>query len=140
MPHPGWYRVVLDLTILGKNLKKVYGDQRFYERVYGDKNGKKTIFDFEAVKVLNDTLLKPEEKRSVRSTKSHGPARHRNRPSLFAIGGKCPNFEKRDLAGPQAVFWTGLLPASNRRTVWTRSFFRKGLPRKPVIPAARQLF
>ena len=63
MPHPGWYRVVLDLTILGKNLKKVYGEQRYYERVYGDKNGKKTIFDFEAVKVLNDTLLKPEEKR-----------------------------------------------------------------------------
>ena len=63
MPHPGWYRVVLDLTIKGKNLKKVYGEQRYYERVYGDKNGKKTIFDFEAVKILNDTLLKPEEKR-----------------------------------------------------------------------------
>ena len=63
MPHPGWYRVVLDLTVLGKNLKKVYGEQRYYERVYGDKKGKKTVFDFEAVKILNDTLLKPEEKR-----------------------------------------------------------------------------
>ncbi len=63
MPHPGWYRVVLDLTILGKNLKKVHGDQRFYERVYGDKNGKKTVFDFEAEKILKDSLLKPEEKR-----------------------------------------------------------------------------
>ena len=63
MPHPGWYRVILDLTIKGKNLKKVYGEQRYYERVYGDKDGKKTIFDFEAVKILNDTLLKPEEKR-----------------------------------------------------------------------------
>ena len=63
MPHPGWYRVVLDLTILGKNLKKVHGDQRFYERVYGDKDGKKTVFDFEAEKILKDTLLKPEEKR-----------------------------------------------------------------------------
>jgi hypothetical protein len=63
MPHPGWYRVVLDLTILGKNLKKVYGEQRFYERVYGDENGKKTVFDFEASTVLKDTLLKPEERR-----------------------------------------------------------------------------
>jgi hypothetical protein len=63
MPHPGWYRVVLDLTILGKNLKKVHGEQRFYERVYGDKNGKKTVFDFEAEKILKDSLLKPEEKR-----------------------------------------------------------------------------
>ena len=63
MPHPGWYRVVVDLTVLGKNLKKVYGEQRYYERVYGDKNGKKTVFDFEAEKVLKDTLLKPEEKR-----------------------------------------------------------------------------
>ena len=63
MPHPGWYRVVVDLTVLGKNLKKVHGDQRFYERVYGDKNGKKTVLDFEARKVLKDTLLKPEEKR-----------------------------------------------------------------------------
>ena len=63
MPHPGWYRVVVDLTILGKNLKKVYGEQRFYERVYGDKNGKKTVLDFEAATVLRDTLLKPEEKR-----------------------------------------------------------------------------
>ena len=63
MPHPGWYRVVLDLTILGKNLKKVHGEQRFYERVYGDKNGKKTVFDFEAENIIKDTLLKPEEKR-----------------------------------------------------------------------------
>ncbi|MCA9470718.1 MAG: cytochrome c family protein [Nitrospirales bacterium] len=64
MPHPGWYRVVVDLTVLGKNLKKVYGEQRFYERVYGDKNGKKTVLDFEAATVLHDTLLKPEERRS----------------------------------------------------------------------------
>ena len=63
MPHPGWYRVILDLTILGKNLKKVYGEQRYYERVFEDKNGKKTVFDFEAVKVFKDTLLKPEERR-----------------------------------------------------------------------------
>ncbi|MGB0911169.1 MAG: multiheme c-type cytochrome [Nitrospirales bacterium] len=63
MPHPGWYRVVVDLTVLGKNLKKVHGAQRYYERVYGDKNGEKTVLDFQAEKVLTDTLLKPEEKR-----------------------------------------------------------------------------
>ncbi len=68
MPHPGWYRVVVDLTILGKNLKKVHGEQRYYERVYGDKDGKKTVWDFEAKKVLTDTLLKPEEKRVERFT------------------------------------------------------------------------
>lgn len=63
LPHPGWSRVVLDLTILGKNLKKVYGEQRYYERVYGNAKGKATVFDFEATTVLNDTLLKPEETR-----------------------------------------------------------------------------
>ena len=68
LPHPGWSRVIVDLTILGKNLKKVYGEQRYYERVFGDANGKKTIFDFEAVKVLKDTLLKPEETRVERFT------------------------------------------------------------------------
>ncbi|MFB3114630.1 MAG: hypothetical protein ACE1ZW_01480, partial [Nitrospirales bacterium] len=63
LPHPGWSRVVIDLTILGKNLRKTYTEQRYYERVFGDKNGKPTIFDFEAVKVLNENVLKPEEKR-----------------------------------------------------------------------------
>ena len=63
LPHPGWSRMILDLTILGKNLRKVYGEQRHYERVFGDAKGNKTVFDFEAVKVLKDTVLKPEEKR-----------------------------------------------------------------------------
>lgn len=63
LPHPGWSRLMLDLTILGKNLKKVYGEQRFYERVFADKNGDQTVLDFKAVKILKDTLLKPEEKR-----------------------------------------------------------------------------
>lgn len=63
LPHPGWSRVVLDLTILGKNLRKVYRDQRFYERVFVDAKGLETVLDFEAVKVLTDTVLKPEEKR-----------------------------------------------------------------------------
>jgi len=63
LPHPGWSRVVVDLSIFGKNLKKVYNEQRFYERVFGNEKGKDTIFDFEAKKVLKDTLLKPEEVR-----------------------------------------------------------------------------
>ena len=63
LPHPGWSRLNLDLTILGKNLKKVYGEQRFYERVFAGKNGDQTVLDFKAVKILKDTLLKPEEKR-----------------------------------------------------------------------------
>ena len=63
LPHPGWSRVVVDLSIYGKNLKKVYNEQRFYERVFGGAEGKKTVFDFEAQKVLKDTLLQPEETR-----------------------------------------------------------------------------
>lgn len=63
LPHPGWSRVEIDLTILGKNLRKTYTEQRYYERVFGDKNGKPTVFDFEAVKVLEENVLKPEEKR-----------------------------------------------------------------------------
>lgn len=61
--HPGWARVVLDLTIKGKNLRKVFGEQRIYGRVYANAKGEKTVFDFEAVKVLEDTVLKPEETR-----------------------------------------------------------------------------
>ena len=64
LPHPGWSRVELDLTILGKNLRKTYREQRYYERVFGDENGKATVFDFEAVKVLKENVLKPEEKRT----------------------------------------------------------------------------
>ena len=64
LPHPGWSRVELDLTILGKNLRKTYNERRYYERVFGDKNGKATVFDFEAVNVLKENVLKPEEKRT----------------------------------------------------------------------------
>lgn len=63
LPHPGWSRLNLDLTILGKNLKKVYGEKLFYERVYADKNEGQTVLDFSTVKILKDTLLKPEGKR-----------------------------------------------------------------------------
>jgi hypothetical protein len=61
--HPAWASVVLDLEIKGKNLKTVFADKRVYGRTYADAKGQKTIFDFEAVKVLEDTVLKPEETR-----------------------------------------------------------------------------
>ena len=59
--HPAWAAVVLDLDIKGKNLKTVFADKRVYGRTYADAKGQKTVFDFEAVKVLEDTVLKPEE-------------------------------------------------------------------------------
>ena len=61
--HPAWATVVLDLDIKGKNLKTVFSDKRIYGRVYQDANGQKTSFDFDAVKVIEDTVLKPEETR-----------------------------------------------------------------------------
>jgi Cytochrome c554 and c-prime len=61
--HPAWATVVLDLEIKGKNLKTVFAEKRVYGRVYQDVKGQKTNFDFEAVKVLEDTVLKPEETR-----------------------------------------------------------------------------
>jgi len=61
--HPAWATVVLDLDIKGKNLRTVFADKRIYGRTYADAKGQKTNFDFEAVKVLEDTVLKPEETR-----------------------------------------------------------------------------
>ncbi len=61
--HPGWASVVLELDIKGKNLKTVFSEKRVYGRAYADAKGQKTVFDFEATKVLEDTVLKPEEKR-----------------------------------------------------------------------------
>jgi hypothetical protein len=61
--HPGWASVVLELDIKGKNLKTVFSDKRSYGRTYADAKGQKTVFDFEAVKVLEETVLKPEENR-----------------------------------------------------------------------------
>lgn len=61
--HPGWARVVLDLVVKGKNLKTVYSEQRVYGRTYVNAKGQKTVFDFEATKVVEDTVLKPEETR-----------------------------------------------------------------------------
>ena len=59
--HPAWAAVVLNLDIKGKNLKTVFSDKRVYGRTYLDAQGQKTVFDFEAVKVAEDTVLKPEE-------------------------------------------------------------------------------
>lgn len=61
--HPAWARVVLDLAIKGKNLRTVYREQRVYGRVYLDAKGEKTVFDFKATKVIEDTVLRPEETR-----------------------------------------------------------------------------
>ena len=61
--HPGWASVVLSLDIKGKNLRSVFSDKRVYGRTYADAKDQKTVFDFEAVKVVEDTVLKPEEKR-----------------------------------------------------------------------------
>jgi hypothetical protein len=62
--HPAWATVVLDLEVKGKNLKTVFADKRVYGRTYTDAKGQKTVFDFEATKVLDDTVLKPEETRT----------------------------------------------------------------------------
>lgn len=62
--HPAWATVVLNLDIKGKNLKTVFTEKRIYGRTYVDAKDQKTIFDFEAVKVLEDTVLKPEETRT----------------------------------------------------------------------------
>lgn len=61
--HPAWASVVLNLEVKGKNLKTVFSDKRVYGRTYQDAQGQPTIFDFEAVKVSEDTVLKPEETR-----------------------------------------------------------------------------
>jgi Zn-finger protein len=61
--HPAWASLLLDLDIKGKNLKTVFTEKRVYGRVYQDAKGQKTSFDFEGVKVLEDTVLKAEEMR-----------------------------------------------------------------------------
>ena len=61
--HPAWAAAVLNLDIKGKNLKTVFSDKRVYGRTYLDVQGQATIFDFEAAKVAEDTVLKPEETR-----------------------------------------------------------------------------
>lgn len=61
--HPAWATVVLNLDVKGKNLKTVFTDNRVYGRTYADAKGQNTVFDFEAVKVVSDTVLKPEETR-----------------------------------------------------------------------------
>lgn len=62
--HPGWASVVLDVNVLGKNLKSVFNDKRVYGRRYDDAKGQPTVFDFAAVKVVEDTVLKADEVRT----------------------------------------------------------------------------
>ncbi|MFO0773042.1 MAG: multiheme c-type cytochrome [Nitrospiraceae bacterium] len=62
--HPGWSSVVLEVNVLGKNLKSVFNEKRVYGRRYEDAKGQPTVFDFAAVKVVDDTVLKPDEVRT----------------------------------------------------------------------------
>ncbi|MBM4134032.1 MAG: hypothetical protein FJ245_09720 [Nitrospira sp.] len=62
--HPAWAKVMLEVAVKGKNLKTVYSGQRVYGRVFADAKGQKTVFDFKATKVLEDTVLKPDETRT----------------------------------------------------------------------------
>ncbi len=66
--HPAWARVVLRLTIKGKNLRTVYTEERVFGRQYADAAGRPTSFDFQAAAVVADTVLKPEERRVERFT------------------------------------------------------------------------
>ncbi len=61
--HPAWARVILTLTVKGKNLKTVYQEDRSYGRYYVDAQGQRTVFDFKATRVIEETVLKPEETR-----------------------------------------------------------------------------
>lgn len=63
--HPAWATVISNLEVKGKNLKTVLTDGRVFGRTYADAKGQKTVFDFEAVKVLDDTVLK-RKKRELR--------------------------------------------------------------------------
>ncbi len=66
--HPAWASVVLRLTIKGKNLRTVYTAERVFGRRYADAAGRPTLFDFQAARVVADTVLKPEERRVERFT------------------------------------------------------------------------
>ncbi|MGH7256250.1 MAG: hypothetical protein ACREI3_10785, partial [Nitrospirales bacterium] len=48
----------------GKNLAKVYGEQRRYGRRYATPDGLETVFDFAATTILADTTLQPQERRT----------------------------------------------------------------------------
>ena len=84
--HPGWASVVLELDIKGKNLKTVFNDKRVYGRTYADAKGQKTVFDFEAVKVLEETVLKAGRKTSgnlyLSHAQRHQDLRRRSHPQL----------------------------------------------------------
>src|SRR2546428_2405958 len=62
--HPIWNQVYLQVVIKGLNLREVYKEKRTYGRTFADAKGNKTLMDHDAVKLLEDTALKPEESRA----------------------------------------------------------------------------
>lgn len=62
--HPIWNQVYLQALVKGRNLTEVFREKRYYGKTFADANGNKTLMDHDAVKLLEDTALKPEETRS----------------------------------------------------------------------------
>jgi nitrate/TMAO reductase-like tetraheme cytochrome c subunit len=61
--HPIWNQVYLQASIKGQNLREVFSEKRVYGRTFADAKGNKTLMDHDAVKLLDDTVLKAEETR-----------------------------------------------------------------------------
>jgi hypothetical protein len=55
--------VYLQVSIRGLNLKEVFKEKRIYGRTFADAKGNKTLMDHDAVKLVEDTVLKAEETR-----------------------------------------------------------------------------
>ena len=61
--HPIWNQVYLQVIIKGLNLREVFKEKRVYGRIFADAKGNRTLLDHDAVKLLEDTVLKAEETR-----------------------------------------------------------------------------
>lgn len=61
--HPVWNQVYLQVAIRGQNLREVFKEKRPYGRRFADAKGNETLMDHDAVKLLEDTVLKAEETR-----------------------------------------------------------------------------
>lgn len=61
--HPIWNQIYLQVVVRGQNLREVFRDRRVYARIFADAKGNKTFLDHDAVKLLEDTVLKTEESR-----------------------------------------------------------------------------
>lgn len=62
--HPVWNQVYLQVVIRGQNLREVFKEKRPYGRRFADAKGNETLMDHDAVKLLEDTVLKAEETRT----------------------------------------------------------------------------